>query len=216
VLAELTVLRPTVTRKEDADKLDDALKHLAKALAPELWVDQTHLERKHGDRAIQEEKETVRKLCDLAKDKKSTVPSEVLAGFIDRITAADRLLAAVAIADATAAGAAKKKLEHANKELAKGDADVANPKCGDGIEDYKQAWKLATRAKLTGAIHLRGGRLELEILGEPGETYLIQVSTNLADWVTLGTRTADRDGVVRVEEPSPSRLPVQFYRIVSP
>jgi hypothetical protein len=122
----------------------------------------------------------------------------------------------VAIADATAAGAAKKKLEHANKELAKGDTDVANPKCGDGIENYKQAWKLATRAKLTGKIIVRGGRLELEILGEPGETYLIQASTNLVDWMTLGTRTADGEGIIQFEDPDAGQATTRFYRVLSP
>jgi uncharacterized delta-60 repeat protein len=214
VLAELTALRATVTRNEDADKLDDALTNLTKSLAPELWMDQTHLERKHGDRAIQEEKETVRKLCELAKDKKGTVPTDLLVGFIDRITAADRLLAVVLIADATAAGAARKKIEHANRELARGDSDVSNPKCGDGIEDYKNAWKLATRAKLEGSVHLRGGRLELEILGTPGDTYLIQASTNLVDWVPLDTRKADAEGVIQFEDSTPGRLPARFYRVV--
>jgi hypothetical protein len=214
VLAELTALRATVTRGEDADKLDAALEHLTQSLAPELWLDQTHLERKHGDRAIQEEKETVRKLCELAKDKKCTAPTDLLVGFIDRITAADRLLAVVAIADATAAGAARKKIEHANRELARGDSDVSNPKCGDGIEDYKNAWKHATRAKLEGSVHLRGGRLELEILGTPGDTYLIQASTNLVDWVPLDTRKADAEGVIQFEDSTPGRLPARFYRVV--
>ena len=139
-----------------------------------------------------------------------------MAGFIDRITAADRLLAVVAIQDATAAGAARKKLDEARKALAKGDSDVANPKCGDGIEDYKHAWKLATHAKLTEAATLNNGRLQLELLGTAGETFVIQASTNLVDWVTIGTRTADADGVCLFEDADTCKVPARFYRVVSP
>ena len=216
VLAELTALRATVSRKEDADKLDAALKHLAESLEPELWVDQTHLTRKHGDRDFTEEKAAVHKLCELWRDKQSTVSENLVAGFIDRITAADRLLAVVAIQDAAAAGAARKKLDEARKALAKGDSDVANPKCGDGIEDYKRAWKLATHAKLAEAATLSNGRLQLEILGTAGETFVIQASTNLVDWVTIGTRTADADGVCLFEDADSGKLPACFYRVVSP
>ena len=47
-----------------------------------------------------------------------------LQGFIDRIVEADRLLAVVAIADAT--GANPKDIARANKELDKGDSENAN------------------------------------------------------------------------------------------
>jgi hypothetical protein len=149
VLAELGALRKTVTRIEDAGKLDLALKHLGESLKPELWLDQTHLAPKHGDKAFTQEKQAVRKLSELCKDKKRTVPADLLVDWINRITAADRLLAVVALQDATVAGVARKKLEPAVRELARGDADVASPKCGDGIENYRNAWKLATNAMLT-------------------------------------------------------------------
>src|SRR6185295_2025074 len=74
LLAELMALRATVTDREDGRKLDEAIEHLAQSLASELWTDQSHLERKRGEKVFHEDQETVKKLCDLIKSGKSNIP----------------------------------------------------------------------------------------------------------------------------------------------
>jgi hypothetical protein len=138
------VLRATVTDKQDGKKLDEAIKHLTKSLDLELWIDETHLQTKHGDKVFNEEKDTVVKLLELLKDKKSTIPDATLQGFIDRLVSADKLLASTAISDA--AGGNAKKIDKANEELGKGDARILDGKFTDAIEHYRNAWKQAIEA----------------------------------------------------------------------
>jgi hypothetical protein len=144
VLQDLTALRASITDKKDGDKLDEAIKHLTKSLEPELWVSETRLDPKHGEKVFQEEKDAVVKLLDLMKDKKSTIPDATLQGFINRLVSADRLLASGAINDA--AGGDVKKIDKANEELSKGDARVADSHFTDAIEHYRNAWKHALQA----------------------------------------------------------------------
>ena len=147
VLADLTVLRATVTDKQDGKKLDEAIKHLTKSLDPELWTDETHLQAKHGDKVFNEEKDAVVKLLELIKDKKSAFyQSLTLQGFIDRLVNADRLLVSAAIHDAVTAGGDVKKIDKANEELSKGDARVSDNHFADAIEHYRNAWKHAIEA----------------------------------------------------------------------
>jgi hypothetical protein len=70
----------------------------------------------------------------------------VLQEFVTRITAMDRLLAAVAIADAQAAGGDAGKIQEALKKLQQGDAQAAEGKRHEGIDQYKDAWKQAQEA----------------------------------------------------------------------
>jgi hypothetical protein len=147
VLDDLTVLRATVTDKQDGKKLDEAIKHLTKSLDPELWTDETHLQAKHGDKVFNEEKDAVVKLLELIKDKKSAFyQSLTLQGFIDRLVNADRLLVSAAIHDAVTAGGDVKKIDKANEELSKGDARVSDNHFADAIEHYRNAWKHAIEA----------------------------------------------------------------------
>jgi hypothetical protein len=143
VLAELIALRATVRERDDGRKLAETIEHLTQSLAAELWVDQTHLKRQHGEQVFREDKEAIKQLCDLLKSKKSRIPDAVLQEFVDRIFRADRLLVAVAIQDAITAGESKKKIEQARKFLAEGDAEACDDKCANGIEDYRNAWLLA-------------------------------------------------------------------------
>ena len=59
VFSELTSLRAAMTDKDDAHKLDDAIKSLSDSLAPALWIDALHLQAKTGDQDFDEEKQTV-------------------------------------------------------------------------------------------------------------------------------------------------------------
>jgi len=216
VLADLIALRATVTDKDDGEELDEAIEALTESLDPGLWVDQNHLERKHGEKVFDKEKESVKELCELIGHNDSHLHVATLQGFIDRMFQADRLLATTAIEEAAAAGVAKKKLDQARKELAQGDADAADSKCGNGIEHYKNAWKNAVHAKASPPAHLVTGQHQLEILGEPGERLTIQASVNMVDWVTLGTCTLDGEGVATFVDTDATRYAVRYYRIVKP
>ena len=215
-LAELTALRATVTDKDDGKKLDEAIEHLTKSLAAEWWVDASHLERKHGEKVFDEEKHAVKKLCELIKDKHSSLPAAVLQGFIDRMFQADRQLASIAINEAVAAGVAKKKIDQARKDLAKGDAETGDGKCENGIEDYKNAWKHAARAKVSPPAPPSHGKMRLELAGEPGERITVQASTDLLNWVTLGTWTIGRDGTATAEDADAGKYPARYYRLMTP
>jgi parallel beta-helix repeat protein len=145
VLQDLESLRASVTDKQDGNKLDQAIDHLSKSLAPELWLSETRLDPKRGDKVFQEEKDAVVKLLELMKDKKSTLyGSPKLQDFINRLVNIDRLLASTAINDA--AGGDVKKIDKANDELGKGDAGVADSHFTDAIEHYRNAWKHALQA----------------------------------------------------------------------
>jgi hypothetical protein len=144
VLNGLIALRATVTDKQDGNKLDEAIKHLTKSLASSWWSDDAHLQVKEGEKVFNEEKDTVNKLRDLIKDKKSSISDEELKSFVDRIVEADRLLAVVAIADV--AGGDPKDIAKANHELGKGSTEAALGKYDSAIEHYRNAWKFAQKS----------------------------------------------------------------------
>jgi len=56
VLAELFGLRVALTDTPDGKKLDEAIDHLTTSLDSGLWVDQVHLERKHGDKGLKKKR----------------------------------------------------------------------------------------------------------------------------------------------------------------
>jgi hypothetical protein len=58
-----------------------------------------------------------------------------------------------------------------------------------------------------------GGKVQLRFLGTAGQSYVIQASTNLLDWVTLTTCTADGLGNVTATDPDAHKYPARFYRV---
>jgi hypothetical protein len=214
VLAELIALRAGVTDKQDGKRLDEAIEHLTKSLEPDLWVDQTHLELKRGERAFHEEKETVKDLLDALKHS-TTLPGVAIQNLIERIVRADRLLAEVAIVEANAAGDSNRIME-AQREFAKGDAEAADGNPDKAIERYARAWHHATHSKITKVVRAPDGRTQLQFLGEPRQKYTVQCSTDLKTWATLDTRTADADGVIEYEDADAGQFPVRFYRLTTP
>src|SRR5207247_1434132 len=101
----MRALRATVTDTQDGKNLDDAIQRLADSLDPELWrnpPDGVRLNPKDGEKAIELESQSVQKLDELIKSKKSAIADGILQGFVTRIAAMDRLLAVVALGDAQA------------------------------------------------------------------------------------------------------------------
>lgn len=211
-LAALLALRASVSRAQDLERLDEAISHLGSSLDPAFWIDQAHLVLSRGQQVFNEEKAAVLALTRLLNDQQSTVPVEVSQVLINRIVQADRLLALAAIQDASTAAADNQRLVRARQELAQGGVDVAQAKYEAGIEHFRNAWKLASRLSIRVLGRLVSGTLHLEFPGFPGESYVIEASTNLTDWVALGTEEVGPDGVVRFNDARTPRFNARFYR----
>jgi uncharacterized delta-60 repeat protein len=59
------------------------------------------------------------------------------------------------------------------------------------------------------------GSAQLTFQGIPGETYVVERSTNLSEWTPLQTLVADNAGTLEFSDPSPPS-PNGFYRLVKP
>jgi streptogramin lyase len=146
----LKTLSQTVTNKNDKNKLDEAIQHLAKSLDSKLWRDETHLNAKRGQQVFNEEKQAVQKLTELIKSKDSTFyKSATLQGYVTTLVNADQALANTAIKDATAANGKPDKLKEANKEFAKAGKLVSQGDFAEAIDHYRNAWQKAQEAITT-------------------------------------------------------------------
>jgi len=135
LIADLTTLRTNATDKLVQVKLDDAIKHLTNAVAPNLWLDSIHPQPKGASTVFTETKGAAIDLVFLQ-----------LQADLSRLVANDRMLALTAINDAVARNAAAKSIDAARTELSKGDADVAAQQYESGLEHYRNAWSKAAGA----------------------------------------------------------------------
>ena len=55
----------------------------------------------------------------------------------------------------------------------------------------------------------------MKFIGASNKVYWIEASTNLVDWVKVGTCTADAEGQVTYADSDASEHPVRYYRVVS-
>ena len=117
-------------------KIADAITHLTKSVNSPAWVDGNHISGRDAEKVFDESREAVKKLSDI-KNPPPALAAQI-AGWIDSLVAADRLLATTAIAE----GSTPNDLAEANDELAQGDADRNNGKFDKAIDHYYQnAWK---------------------------------------------------------------------------
>jgi hypothetical protein len=49
---------------------------------------------------------------------------------------------------------------------------------------------------------------------DASRAYVIQASTNLLDWVTVGSSIADDEGTVSYTDADSDKHPARFYRVV--
>jgi hypothetical protein len=134
-VATLQALLPT--GDPDADmKINRAIHEVGESLAPQLWVDGSHL-TDLGRRVFHEEKESARALTRIVN------PPAGVAGVIDSLVAADRALARIAVDEATAAGGDPAILSDAEEQMQKGDEEAANGHMPEAIKHYGRAWKKA-------------------------------------------------------------------------
>ena len=91
----------------DAHRAPNCRNHHRHPRVP-LWLDETHVNPAAAWWVFGGEKNAVKELLEVIKSKKSTIPDATVQDLINRIVKCDRLLAVVAIQDATADGADKR------------------------------------------------------------------------------------------------------------
>ena len=64
--------------------------------------------------------------------------------------------------------------------------------------------------------HQLGGKVRLEITGPAGQVHLIQASTDLVHWETVGVAVDHGDGSCEFEDAEAGKFPRRFYRLVTP
>ncbi len=69
-------------------------------------------------------------------------------------------------------------------------------------------------AVLSGKYDSTGGVFRLTMTGQSGQTYLFQVSTNLASWVNLATNVASPAGVIQFTDTGATNSVSRFYRTI--
>jgi len=214
VLAELIALRAGTTLGESfAAKFDSAIQHLQDSLNPAYWIDQTHLQAKSGNVAMNEEKLAAGKLAEIMEAKGCPVEAAVLQGLIDRIVRCDRLLAMISIQDAANAGLNAKKVAQDYGLVAKGDREADTGHYANAIEHYRNAWRHALQLQLQVGVNADGS-VRLQFVGNGSGSYLIEVSSDMVNWLSLGTCTANGNGDVEFTDPNTAHQQVRFYRVV--
>ena len=214
VLAQLIALRSSVILTDPfAQRLDDAIQHMANSLNPAYWIDQTHLQPKGGNTAMNEEKLAVSKLWEIMGPRKCPVDPAVLQGFIDRIVKSIRLLAVISIQDAAKAGLNARKIAEALAMVAKGDREAATRRYASAIDDYRNAWRHVLQLRLL-VVRNPDGTTRLQFVGDNSKCYLIEASTDMVKWMPLGACTADDEGNVEFTDPTVTKQPLRFYRAV--
>ncbi len=213
-LADLIFLRYEEFNPDAGSMADAAIDNLIDSLQPGYWLDGSHLDPNRGLRAFTAAKAAVRQLAGLVTNQHSTVPAQNWQDVINQIVQYFRALAAREIQDAAQAGVNPRKIAEDEAELAAGDEDVANGRYAEALDHYSNAWDhiVNLRLSLTDAA---ASTIHLEFLGKAGETYLIQSSTNMVDWTTIGTCVATPEGTVIFDAPAPAS-PSGFYRVATP
>ena len=65
---------------------------------------------------------------------------------------------------------------------------------------------------LTGFYTTSNRQFQINLAGQPGETYVIQVSTDFVNWSPIFTNTALDDGTVKFTDPGATNFLYRFYR----
>ena len=145
VLTGLNAVRPTVNDRNAARRLDRSMAHLTDALNPDLWHDDNHLNSPSGESVFRDSQQAIESLCALHGAAPSLL-NPLLNTSVARVISANRVLASIVIAEAIEAGVPNRNVEQAQGFLAQGDAAAASNPCGNGIDDYRKAWKAVNRA----------------------------------------------------------------------
>jgi uncharacterized repeat protein (TIGR01451 family) len=146
ILDDLITLRGTVTNNQDGRKLDHAIQRLSNSLDKGFWLTDNTLVVKSGKRVFSQERDAVAKLNELLKHNNSGINSVLLQEFIDRLVAADRALADIAIHQAISASGNANQIARAQNEFSRGDDSANNGQYTMAITRYQNAWQRAQQA----------------------------------------------------------------------
>ena len=83
----------------------------------------------------------------------------------------------------------------------------------NAIEHYRNAWRHALQLQLQVSVN-PDGSTRLQFVANGSASYLIEVSTDLVNWVSLGTCTANAGGEVEFSDPKSANQQLRFYRAV--
>ncbi len=138
--SDLAALLPTGDSKNDT-AIGKAIGAIDDSLDPDLWLDESYLNGKYGNKVFDEEKEAVKELGKVAG---SAAPGAQAA--IDQLLAADDLLANAALDIAINTGGKASDIAKAQSELAKAADEIADGDFDKAIDHYKKAWQHAVTA----------------------------------------------------------------------
>jgi hypothetical protein len=214
VLAQLIALRASTPLDQSfAVKFDYAILHLQNSLNAAYWIDQTHLQPRGGNTALNEEKLAAKELGVIMDSNQCPVDPAVLQGFINRILKSDRLLAIISIQEAASAGLNAKKIAEDLDMVAKGDEEAAAGRYANAIEHYRNAWRHAIQLRLQVSL-AADGSARLNFVGNNSKSFLIEVSSDMVNWVSLGTCKADNEGNAQFTDSNAANRSLRFYRAV--
>jgi tetratricopeptide (TPR) repeat protein len=146
--------------EDESKRIKKAIKEIEESLEADLWLDEVHLDAKHGHRVFSEERHAVKELVHLLKGnhgKGDDVSEEALAAAqaaIENLVNADRVLALSLLNETTGAvalnpkqqGKVDNEMAKAWEEFAKGDAERDEGKSDKAIQHYRKAWEHAGHA----------------------------------------------------------------------
>jgi len=75
-----------------------------------------------------------------------------------------------------------------------------------------EAALLTARSRIESVARQANGHVRVKFAGIPGHAHLIQTSTNLVDWETVGVGTEVADGVFEFEDSNAAHYSTRFYR----
>ena len=163
--ATVTVLAPRAVKEAviadltpfagESKRIENAITAIEKSLEAKRWVDDSHLDAKHGKKVFDEERKAVKELEKaLEKDALSPEAAAAVSEAIERLVSADRVLALTALEEAAGLIAldperqdkVDRELTKAVEELARGDAERVAGNPDKAIEHYKKAWEKVQKA----------------------------------------------------------------------
>ena len=148
-IAEL--LAAKTNDKEVDQRIDKAVYHVQKSLEANLWVSDSRLDPQHGNKVFDEEKDAVKAMQELLKDKKTPDGVKLVCNrVIAELLKADKSLAEVALKDAQAYADTNDEIDHeiakAEEEFVNVQEKMAKGEYDNAIDCYKKAWEHAQNA----------------------------------------------------------------------
>lgn len=85
----------------------------------------------------------------------------------------------------------------------------------EAIDGLQRGGSSALAVKVYGLKHQPDGKAQLGFSSLAGQVHIVEASTNLVHWETIGVASEQADGTFTFDDPNAARFPNRFYRIVS-